>query len=77
MIKLLPMGDVTKEKYAIICFFLLPAVPGRYFIGGTRFAHNEAVLCLQAKKPLRNEAVFLPIGKKSLFIPGCVQGAII
>ena len=69
MTKLFPMGDVTKEKCAIICF--LPAIPGRYFAGGTRFAYNEAVLCLKAKKPLRDDAVFCQ-ETKDLFIPGCV-----
>ena len=57
-------------------FFLSPAVPGKYFVGGTKFTYNEAVLCRKAMKPPRNEAIFC-LKTKNIFMPGCVQGAII
>ena len=36
----------------------------------------EPFFARRQKNPPHNEAVFLPLGK-SLFVPGCVQGAII
>ena len=44
----------------------------------TRFAASMRPFCLIYLSTINstcNEAVFLPLGQKGLFIPGCVQGA--
>ena len=71
MTELFPMGNVTKEKYASICRFL-PAIPGRYFPGGARFANMRPFVAYR-QRSLVVMRPFFAYRQKSLFIPWCVQ----